>query len=116
MSVRRERVATKTTRSRVVDNSFYDLQHRGSQPSSSTSRSRLSQACTSLGHKSSNDAPASEVPKVQEEPAIDAPLESYPKCPFDISLLHFYEYHAPRHVWKEEVCLFSFAIHMFSTK
>lgn len=55
MFVQRERVATRTTRPRVDDNSFDSSQCRGSQPSSSTSRSRLAHASTSRTPEFPND-------------------------------------------------------------
>lgn len=62
-SVRRERVAARTMRPRVNDKSFDGSQHRSSQLSGSASRRCLSQASTSRGHESPNDAVEPDVPE-----------------------------------------------------
>ena len=72
-SVRRERAATRTTRPRVVDNSFDDasnLHPRGSHPY--VSHIRLSQAYDATYFE------IPEAPEAQKEAAVDAHLESYP--------------------------------------
>lgn len=58
-------------RPRVNETSFDSSQHRGSQPSGSISRSRMSQTSTSRGNESPDDEAA---PEAREEPSTDSPL------------------------------------------
>ena len=105
--VQLERVAAKTTRPRVAENSFdiaSNLQPRGSHASSS--RSRLSQAYEVID---------SEASKPHGEVVVDVLLESYSLGLFETSLLQLYVDHVARHVWEGEVYFFSFRIDMFST-
>lgn len=53
------------------------------------------------GHESLDDAAELDIPEAleaHEEVAINPPLESYPRGPFDTSLLHLYVEHAAKHV------------------
>lgn len=102
--VRRERVAPRTIRSQVNDNSFDGSQSSSSQRLGSSSRNLLSQASTSRGHESLNDAINPEVPKGRKE--ATGPLKSYSGGPFDTPLLHLYTYHVVRHIWEGEVYFF----------
>lgn len=94
-SVQRERIVVRTTRLRVYDNSCdgsqpLSLQHRGS-----SSRSHLSHASTSRGHKSLYDAVDPEVFEAREVVVADS--QSYTRGLFDTSLHHLYANRLARH-------------------
>lgn len=93
-------------RPQVYVTSFDSSQDRGSQPSSSTSKSRMSQGSTSWESPEAYEAN-------QEEPIVDVdtPVDSYPWGLFYTFLLHIHGDHAARNVWKREVYLFTFALH-----
>lgn len=109
VSVWHERAWGRATRPWVGAKLFDGSQGRGSQRTTFTPQSRMSQTSTSQGHMS----PAYEANN--KEPISDAyaSVNSYPRGLFDTSLLHLYGKHAARHVWKWEIYLFTFASHMF---
>lgn len=111
-SVRHEMVVARTTRARVNDNLFDDSQRQGSQPSGSTSDSLLPQTSTLWGHMSLDDE-TPKAPEAQDKLAANVFVESYPGGLFDTSFLYLYGDHVASHVWKGEVYLFTFSLHMF---
>lgn len=56
---------------------------------------------------------APEAPRDHEEPDVNAPVDSYLGDPFDNYLLHLYRDHTARYVWKGEIYLFTFVLHMY---
>lgn len=58
---------------------------------------------------------AYEVNQVESTVDADAPVDSYPGDSYDTSLLYLYGDHAARYVWKWDVYLFTFALHIFYT-
>lgn len=97
--VRHERVAVRTARSWVNDNSFDGLKPSSLQRLDSASCICLSQASTSRGHESLDDAADLEVPEAPEgREESSGPLESCPGGLYDTSLLHFNADHGARHI------------------
>lgn len=92
----------------IYATSFDGSQCRGSQPSTSTSWIRMSQASTSRETHATYQAN-------QEELVIDVgvPVDSYLGGTFDTFLLHIYGDHVARRVLEWERYLFTFALHLF---
>lgn len=97
VSIRREGVAVRTTRPRVIDNSFGVASTL--QAWTSSSHSRLSQASQAYDAEEPEDPKAPIDLESQKEDDQDAPLQSYPEGSYDTSFLYDYVEHIIRHVY-----------------